>query len=50
MAPGVDEMALIGDFIAKAVKKKTGEAGRAKIRGEVADLCKRFPIYPGRDR
>ncbi len=47
---GVDEMALIGDFIAKAVKKKTGEAGRAKIRGEVADLCKRFPIYPGRDR
>ena len=47
---GVDEMRLIGDYIAEAVKKRTGEDGRAKIRAEVAELCKRFPIYPGRDR
>jgi glycine hydroxymethyltransferase len=47
---GVDEMGLIGDFIAKAVKKKTGADGRAKIRAEVGELCARFPIYAGRDR
>lgn len=45
---GVEEMNVIGDFIAEAVKKKTGEAGRARIRADVAELCGRFPIYPNR--
>ena len=46
---GVEEMHLIGDFMAEGVKKKTGEAGRAAIRAQVTELCARFPIYPGRD-
>ncbi len=46
---GNDEMRLIGDFMAEAVKKRTGEDGRAKIRAQVAELCARFPIYPDRE-
>lgn len=46
---GADEMRLIGDFISEAVKKNTGEDGRDRIRAQVAELCARFPIYPGRE-
>ena len=50
---GPGEFRLIGRLIADVVEglRKNGEAGdgqiEARVAGEVADLCARFPIYPG---
>ncbi len=42
------EMAVIGDFIARALARVGDDTALAAIAGEVADLCRRFPIYPER--
>ncbi len=50
---GVAEFRAIGQMIAEVVEglRKNGEAGdgqvEAHVRQRVADLCARFPIYPG---
>lgn len=43
---GESEMRQIAEWMSAAVKKSTGEKGRAAIRAEVKELCARFPIYP----
>ena len=42
------EMALVGDFIARALSRVGDDAALAAIGNEVAELCGRFPIYPER--
>ena len=42
------EMALIGEFISKALKSVGNEAALGRIADEVGELCKRFPVYPHR--
>jgi glycine hydroxymethyltransferase len=42
------EMALVGDLIARALGRVGDDAALRAIGDEVADLCRRFPIYPGR--
>jgi glycine hydroxymethyltransferase len=42
------EMAVIGDFIARALARVGDDTALAAIADEVADLCRRFPIYPER--
>jgi glycine/serine hydroxymethyltransferase len=42
------EMELIADLIARALAKVGDEQALGAIAGEVADLCRRFPIYPAR--
>jgi glycine hydroxymethyltransferase len=50
---GPAEFRQIGRWIAEVVDglRKNGEAGdgqvEARVAGEVAELCRRFPIYPG---
>lgn len=39
------EMSQIGKWIGKVVKSHTDEQLLAKIRGEVKELCKQFPLY-----
>lgn len=43
---GESEMRQVAEWMSAAVKKSTGEKGRAAIRAEVKELCARFPIYP----
>jgi glycine hydroxymethyltransferase len=38
------DMASVADFIDRALLAKDDSAALAKIRGEVADFCKRFPM------
>jgi glycine hydroxymethyltransferase len=45
---GRDEMDAVGDLIADALERREDEAGLAEIRGKVADLTDRFPLYPQR--
>jgi len=45
---GRDEMEAIGDLIADALERREDEAGLAEIRGKVADLADRFPLYAQR--
>jgi glycine hydroxymethyltransferase len=42
------EMAIVGDLIARALGRVGDEAALRAIGKEVSDLCRRFPIYPGR--
>jgi glycine hydroxymethyltransferase len=42
------EMALVGDLIARALSRVGDETALRAIGDEVADLCRRFPIYPER--
>jgi glycine hydroxymethyltransferase len=42
------EMAVIADFIARALARVGDDTALKAIGGEVADLCRRFPIYPER--
>ncbi len=42
------EMDLIADLIARALARVGDEKALAAIGSEVADLCRRFPIYPAR--
>ncbi|MBN1115556.1 MAG: serine hydroxymethyltransferase, partial [Oligoflexia bacterium] len=41
------EMKLIGDFIARVVNNINNDAEINKIKGEVIDLCRAFPLYKG---
>ena len=40
------DMKQVGDLIAKAVESYNNESEIQKIRGEVKELCSKFPIYP----
>jgi glycine hydroxymethyltransferase len=40
------EMRIIGAWIAKALDKRNDDAALDRIRGEVAELANRFPLYP----
>ena len=40
------EMKVIGELIASVLKAPTGDVVIAKAKATVADLCKKFPIYP----
>jgi glycine hydroxymethyltransferase len=42
------EMAVIGDFIARALSRVGDDGALRTIGDEVAALCRRFPIYPER--
>lgn len=42
------EMSVIGGLIARALSRVGDAAALQAIGAEVADLCRRFPIYPGR--
>ena len=40
------EMPLIASFIADALRHRDDPAAIARVRGQVAELCARFPVYP----
>ena len=42
------EMALIGEFISRALGSVGDDAALSRIADEVAELCKKFPVYPHR--
>jgi len=42
------EMEAIAGFVARALERHGDVDGLDAIRGEVAALCSRFPLYPGR--
>ncbi|MCR5663067.1 MAG: serine hydroxymethyltransferase [bacterium] len=44
----VEEMKLIGGWILDVLKHPGDEALQAKVKGEVGELCKRFPLYAPR--
>lgn len=41
-----DQMKLIAGFINKAIINNENETELAKIKGEVKELCSKFPLYP----
>ena len=41
-----EQMKLIAGFIDRAIINSENEAELAKIKGEVKDLCSKFPLYP----
>ncbi len=43
---GTDEMEVIAGWIHQILEAPTDEAGIGRIRGEVRELCARFPLYP----
>jgi len=43
---GPDEMRIIGDIIAAAVAVRDNEVALAELRGQSAELCRAFPLYP----
>ena len=45
---GVNEMKQIADFIDRGIQNRRDEEALAKIAGEVAELCAKFPLYPER--
>jgi glycine hydroxymethyltransferase len=42
------EMKLVGRFISTVLKDLKNEATIRKVRGEVSELCERFPLYAER--
>lgn len=40
------EMKIIGDWIAQVLNNYSDEVLLSKIKGQVRELCRRFPIYP----
>lgn len=42
------EMPIIARFIAEALRKRDDPAAIAQVRGQVAELCAKFPVYPNR--
>jgi glycine hydroxymethyltransferase len=42
------EMEQIGDFIVRVLNHVTDEQVLQTIAGEVGELCRKFPVYPGR--
>ncbi len=45
---GEMEMATIADLVVRVLENPGDEASLARIRGEVEELCRRFPLYPER--
>jgi glycine/serine hydroxymethyltransferase len=43
---GEGEMRRIADWIGDILERPTDEALRARIRGEVTELTRSFPLYP----
>jgi len=43
---GEAEIRQVGEWIADVVEDVTDETRQARIRGEVNELCGRFPVYP----
>jgi len=43
-----DQMALIGDWIVEALKSPKSESVLKKVRGQVEELSRQFPLYPER--
>jgi glycine hydroxymethyltransferase len=43
---GLPEMRLLAGWIAATLRAPTDEACKARVRGEVAEVARRFPIYP----
>jgi glycine hydroxymethyltransferase len=44
---GKAEMVVIAQLIARALKSGGDEATVKKVRGDVHDMCKKFPLYEG---
>ncbi len=40
-------METIAALIARVLEHPGDQAVRDRVRGEVAELCRRFPLYPG---
>jgi glycine hydroxymethyltransferase len=45
---GAREMTLVAALIGRVLDAPTDEAVLVKVRGEVRDLCKQFPMYEDR--
>ena len=45
---GTAEMRALGAWIDEAIRKRSEPASLAKIHTDVEDLCRAFPLYPGR--
>jgi glycine hydroxymethyltransferase len=45
---GEQEMDVIAELIARALKTPDDEAALGRVRGEVETLCRKFPLYPER--
>jgi glycine hydroxymethyltransferase len=45
---GTREMTLVASLIGRALDAPSDEAALAKVRGEVRDLCRQFPMYEDR--
>jgi glycine hydroxymethyltransferase len=45
---GPREMTLVASLIGRALDAPADEAVLAKVRGDVKDLCKQFPMYEDR--
>jgi glycine hydroxymethyltransferase len=43
---GLEEMRLLAGWIAATLRAPSDEACKARVRGEVAEVARRFPIYP----
>ena len=39
-----NDIKLVADFIDRAIRNKSDDAALSKIRGEVAEMCKKFPM------
>jgi glycine hydroxymethyltransferase len=46
---GETEMAAIGDWIGDVLEDVENDAAISRVRDEVSTLCKRFPLYTGRN-
>jgi glycine hydroxymethyltransferase len=42
-----DEMREIGSWIARVLERPDDDEVRSDVRGNIRDLCARFPLYPG---
>jgi glycine hydroxymethyltransferase len=45
---GIDEMRNVGEWILQALRAASDDAALAKIRGQVRELCKQFPVPAAR--
>lgn len=43
---GPDEMVKIAEWVGRVARNPEDEAEIARIKGEIAELCKAFPLYP----
>ncbi len=43
-----EEMRLIGQLIGEVLQDVADEGRQRRVSGKVRELCKQFPLYPGR--